>query len=143
MSINGCDKHPIYNALFAIGFTNDSITNNVYSGLVQAQNALNTIMNCFIVFGLVSFTWIFVGFSLAYEGDYLGIMDDLLADFLNGINGVNTNGIPQLLNIIYQMIFTLIASAVITGSLVGRVKLSVLAIFLSFRVFWSMLFWLI
>lgn len=89
-------------------------------------------MNCFIVFGLVSFTWIFVGFSLAYEGDYLGIIDDLLADFLNGINGVNTNGIPQLLNIIYQMIFALIASSVITGSLVGRVKLSVLVIFFIF-----------
>ena len=107
-----------------------------YSGLVQAKNALNTIMNCFIVFGLVSFTWIFVGFSLAYEGDYLGIIGDRSAAFLNGVNGVNANGVPQLLHVIYQMMFALIASAVITGSLVGRVKLSVLAIFL---IFWSIL----
>lgn len=107
-----------------------------YSGLVQAKNALNTIMNCFIVFGLVSFTWIFVGFSLAYEGDYLGIIGDLSAAFLNNVEGVNANGVPQLLNVVYQMMFALIASAVITGSLVGRVKLSVLAIFL---IFWSIL----
>lgn len=107
-----------------------------YSGLVQAKNALNTIMNCFIVFGLVSFTWIIVGFSLAYEGDYFGIIGNLSAAFLNGINGVNDNGVPQILSVIYQMMFALIASAVITGSLVGRVKLSVLAIFL---IFWSIL----
>lgn len=105
-----------------------------YSGLVQAKNALNTIMNCFIVFGLVSFAWIFFGFSLAYGGDYFGIIGDFSAVFLSDIKGLNANGVPQILNVIYQMMFALIASAIITGSLVGRIKLGVLALFL---VFWS------
>ncbi len=105
-----------------------------YSGLVQAKNALNTIMNCFIVFGLVSFAWIFFGFSLAYGGDYFGIIGDFSAVFLNDVKGVNANGVPQILYVIYQMMFALIASAIITGSLVGRIKLGVLALFL---VFWS------
>lgn len=105
-----------------------------YSGLVQAKNALNTIMNCFIVFGIISFAWIFFGFSLAYGGDYFGIIGDFSAMFLRGIKGINDNGVPQMLNAIYQMMFALIASAIITGSLVGRIKLGVLAVFL---VFWS------
>ena len=71
-----------------------------YSGLVQAKNALNTIMNCFIVFGLVSFAWIFFGFSLAYGGDYFGIIGDFSAVFLNDVKGVNANGVPQILYVI-------------------------------------------
>ena len=52
-----------------------------YSGLVQAKNALNTIMNCFIVFGIISFAWIFFFFFLAYGGDYFGIIGDFWAMF--------------------------------------------------------------
>lgn len=29
-----------------------------YSGMIRSKNTLNTIMNCFIVFGVITFAWI-------------------------------------------------------------------------------------
>ena len=105
-----------------------------YSGLVSTKNTLNTIMNGFIVFGVISLQWIVVGYSLAFSGDVSGIVGTLDFAFLENVAGVNDNGVPNLLNMAFQMMFALIASSIITGSLVGRVKLGVLVVFL---LFWS------
>ena len=106
-----------------------------YSGMVRSKNALNTIMNCFIVFGVITLQWIIVGFSLAFSGNsFNGIVGDLSNFALSGITGYNAAGVPNILFVLFQMMFALIASAIITGSLVGRVKLGVLVIFL---IFWS------
>lgn len=108
-----------------------------YSGMVKTKNTLNTIMNCFIVFGVITLQWILVGFSLAFGDDNgLGIIGSLQYITLDGISGYNQNGVPNILYVIFQMMFALIASAIITGSLVGRVKLGVLVIFL---LIWSTL----
>lgn len=106
-----------------------------YSGMVRTKNAINTIMNCFIVFGVITLQWIVIGFSLAFGGDSgFGIVGTLQNLGLDGISGYNDDGVPNILYVLFQMMFALIASAIITGSLVGRVKLGVLVIFL---IFWS------
>lgn len=50
--------------------------------------------------------------------------------FVANTTSVNENGIPNILFVIFQMMFALIAAAIITGSLVGRIKLGVLVVFL-------------
>ncbi len=108
-----------------------------YSGMVKTKNSLNTIMNCFIVFGVITLQWILIGFSLAFGGDGgSGIVGTLQNIALEGIDGYNSDGVPNILYVIFQMMFALIASAIITGSLVGRIKLGVLVVFL---IFWSTL----
>lgn len=106
-----------------------------YSGMVRSKNTLNTIMNCFIVFGVITLQWIILGFSLSFGADSgAGLVGGFGNFLLEGITGYNASGVPNILFVIFQMMFALIASAIITGSLVGRVKLGVLVIFL---IFWS------
>lgn len=106
-----------------------------YSGMVRSKNTLNTIMNCFIVFGVISIQWVIIGFSLSFSNNSTnGIVGDLSNFALNGISGYNDAGVPNILFVLFQMMFALIASAIITGSLVGRIKLGVLVVFL---IFWS------
>lgn len=108
-----------------------------YSGMVKRENTLNTIMNCFIVFGIITLQWIIIGYSLAFGSDSsMGVIGSLEHFALEGISGYNDNGVPNILYVVFQMVFALIASAIITGSLVGRVKLGVLVIFL---LIWSTL----
>lgn len=35
-----------------------------YSGIIRSKNTLNTIMNCFIVFGVITLQWVVLGFNL-------------------------------------------------------------------------------
>lgn len=108
-----------------------------YSGMVRSKNTLNTIMNCFIVFGVISLQWVVLGFSLAFGNDTgLGLIGSFENFVLESISGYNASGVPNILFVIFQMMFALIAAAIITGSLVGRIKLGVLVVFL---LFWSTL----
>lgn len=108
-----------------------------YSGMVKSKNTLNTIMNCFIVFGVITLQWVFIGFTLAFGQDLgFGIMGDLGNFALKDVSAYNDLGVPNILFAIFQMAFALIAAAIITGSLVGRIKLGVLVVFL---LFWSTL----
>jgi len=106
-----------------------------YSGMVKSKNTLNTIMNCFIVFGVISLQWCFIGFTLAFgEDSGYGFVGDLGNFALKNIEGFTQTGLPNILFVVFQMMFALIACAIITGSLVGRIKLGVLVVFL---LFWS------
>lgn len=105
-----------------------------YSGLVGSKNTLNTIMNGFIVFGVVTFQWVAIGYSLSFSGDVFGFIGDFKFAFWQNLQGVNENGVPNILFAAFQMMFALIATSIITGSLVGRVRLGVLVVFL---LFWS------
>ena len=67
-----------------------------YSGLVSTKNTLNTIMNGFIVFGVISLQWIVVGYSLAFSGDVSGIVGTLDFAFLKNVAGVNENGVTTI-----------------------------------------------
>ncbi len=107
-----------------------------YSGLVSAKNTLNTIMNSFIVFGFITLQWVVLGYSLAFSGDVWGVVGDFNFAWMNHLQGENAFGVPNVLFMAFQMMFALIASSIITGSLVGRVKLGVLVVFL---LLWSTL----
>lgn len=106
-----------------------------YSGMVKSKNTLNTIMNCFIVFGVITLQWIVLGYTLSFGADLgFGFVGNLDNFFLKNLAGFNSSGVPNILFMAFQMMFALIACAIITGSLVGRIKLGVLVVFL---IFWS------
>ena len=111
-----------------------------YGGLVRRKNVVNTMMACTFIMGLSVVMWILFGYSLSFGGNHGGIIGDFRWFCLNGI-GMDDAGpyaatIPHFVYIAFQMMFAMITPALITGSLVGRVKFKALFFFV---LFWSIL----
>jgi len=111
-----------------------------YGGLVRKKNVLTIMMQSFISMGIVTFIWVFGGFSLAFGKDIGGIIGNLQYFGLNGIgfapNPSYGPTIPFLAFFIYQEMFAIITPALITGAFADRVTFKSYIIFLFF---WSIL----
>lgn len=106
-----------------------------YGGLVRRKNVVNTMMACVSIMGLAVVMWVAFGYSLAFGGNHGGIIGDFRWAFLHGINmsevGPYADSIPHLVYIAFQMMFAIITPALITGSLVGRMKFKALFFFIA------------
>jgi Amt family ammonium transporter len=108
-----------------------------YGGMVRSKNVLATIMENFILLGVISVLWAFYGYSLAFGpdvGHFIGNLDWL------GLAGVGfepfkaySETIPHQTFMIYQAMFAIITPALITGAFAERLKFST---FLVFMVLW-------
>jgi len=110
-----------------------------YGGMVRRKNILGTIMQSLIVIGLVSVTWLFVGYSLSFGPDVKGIIGGLSWVALHGV-GLDpypdyVATVPHQAFMIYQAMFAVITPALITGAFAERLKFST---FLVFIVLWSL-----
>ena len=111
-----------------------------YGGLVRRKNVVNTMMACVAIMGLSVVMWVLFGYSLSFGGNHAGIIGDFRWFGLSGI-GMDEAGpyaatIPHLVFVAFQMMFAMITPALITGSLVGRVKFKALFLFIAL---WSVL----
>ncbi|MBI5519211.1 MAG: ammonium transporter [Desulfovibrio sp.] len=96
-----------------------------YGGMVRSKNVLATIMQSFILLGLVSIIWAVCGYSLAFGTDQGGIIGSLEYLFLNGVGmeaGPFSETIPHLAFMIFQCMFAVITPALITGAFAERMK---------------------
>jgi len=97
-----------------------------YGGMVRSKNVLATIMQSFIIVGLVSIVWAVLGYTLAFGTDQGGIIGGLDFLFLNGVGMDATGGpvenIPHLLFMVFQCMFAVITPALITGAYAERMK---------------------
>lgn len=69
------------------------------------------------------------GYSLSFGGNHAGIIGDFRWFGLNGVGmeaGPYADSIPHLVFCAFQMMFAMITPALITGSLVGRMKFKAL-----------------
>ncbi|WP_297427819.1 ammonium transporter [Clostridium sp.] len=110
-----------------------------YGGMVRRKNVLNTLMSSFFICGLASILWVLIGYSLSFGDDIHGIIGGLNFALFNGVGGdpsAYAATIPHELFAAFQMMFAIITPALITGSLVGRMKFSALFIFIAA---WSVL----
>jgi len=111
-----------------------------YGGLVRGKNALGTIMQSFIMVGLITIQWVLFGYSLSFGPDIGGLIGGLDWVGLNGV-GADPNPdyaatIPHQAFMIYQMMFAIITPALITGAIAERAKFST---FLVFMLLWATL----
>ena len=111
-----------------------------YGGLVRRKNVVNTMLACTALMGLSVVMWVLFGYSLSFGGNHAGIIGDFRWFALNGI-AMNEAGpyaatIPHLVFVAFQMMFAMITPALITGSLVGRMKFKALFIFVAI---WSVI----
>ncbi|MDE2860849.1 MAG: ammonium transporter [Chloroflexota bacterium] len=100
-----------------------------YGGLVRAKNVVSTIMYSFISVAVVSIVWVLWGYSLAF-GDGNEFIGDLSLVGLSGIDINDGETIPDLLFVVFQMMFAVITPALITGAFVERFKFTTYLIFL-------------
>ena len=110
-----------------------------YGGLVRRKNVCNTMMACVAIMGLSVVLWTLFGYSLAFGGNHGGIIGDFRWIALNGVGweaGPYADTIPHLVFCAFQMMFAMITPALITGSLVGRMKFKALFIFVAI---WSVI----
>jgi ammonium transporter, Amt family len=105
-----------------------------YGGLVRKKNVLGTMMQSFILMGLVTVIWAVVGYSLVFsEGSpFLGGLRYL---FLKGVGAAPNPDyavtIPQQTFMVYQLMFAIITPALISGAFAERMKFSAMLLFMT------------
>ncbi len=123
-----------------------------YAGMVRKKNVLATLMQAFTVCCLVSVTWWFVGYSLAFDTGtpYIGdlrqfMLRDIASRIVKGVDtgfvlGADSSNptaftIPETVYMMFQMTFAIITPALIAGAFADRMKFSAMCIFM---VIWSL-----
>ena len=102
-----------------------------YGGLTQNKSVLNTIGMSYVAFCTGTIVWVVAGFYLAFStgNQFIGGFDYIM---LKGITPTNLEGsIPLLLHIAFQGTFAAIAVAIVSGSIIERVKFSTWMLFSS------------
>ncbi len=112
-----------------------------YGGLVRKKNILGVMMQCIFLMGTMSIVWALWGYSLAF-GDHLmgGFVGDGKFLFMNNVlphydkvagqaiypmNGA----IPEMVNMVFQMMFFIITPCLICGAFAERMKFSAMVVF--------------
>ena len=109
-----------------------------YGGLGRRKNVINTMMMSVLPLAIASLLWVVAGYSLSFGGHgyFFGNISHL---FLHGVSETTSSrglAITDLLFSAFQMMFSIICVAILTGSVVGRMRFTPLAIFV---VFWLLL----
>lgn len=109
-----------------------------YGGMVQQKNVLSTIMHSVFALGLVTLTWVTIGYSLAFGESQGGLIGGLDHAFLSGVGLTPRDGqtIPHILFMAFQGMFAIITCAIISGAYAERLKFSS---YIAFTVLWSVL----
>ena len=109
-----------------------------YGGMVRRKNVLGTIMQSFILIALITFEWVYLGYTMSFGPDMGGLLGDLSWFGLSGV-GIEPNPdyaptIPQIVFMIYQCMFAVITPALITGAFAERMRFGP---FLIFSLLWA------
>jgi ammonium transporter, Amt family len=113
-----------------------------YGGLVRKKNLVSTIVQCFVIFAIISIVWALWGYSLVFGesiNGFIGFSPGLLGMGTLGIHDVNSAlapAIPELLFFAFQLKFAAITPALIIGACAERFRFKSLLIFM---VLWSTL----
>lgn len=103
-----------------------------YGGLERRKNVISTMMMSVVSLAIATVMWFAVGYSLSFSGDG-NLIGDLGHAFFQGVSdSESTRGltIPDSLFAVFQMMFSIITVGILTGSVVGRMRLKPLLIFI-------------
>jgi Amt family ammonium transporter len=106
-----------------------------YGGLVRRKNLIATIVECLMIFSVVSLVWALWGYSLAFGtpalNGYIGNFQNLgLINIGAAPNPLYSAAIPELLYFAFQLKFAAITPALIIGAFAGRARLKPMLIFI-------------
>jgi Amt family ammonium transporter len=94
-----------------------------YGGLVRTKNVLGTMMHSFVAMAIIGVLWVVCGYALSFGENILGGFVGWNKDyfFLNGIDDVISNGVPEYVLAMFQGKFAIITPALISGAIAERV----------------------
>lgn len=107
-----------------------------YGGLVRSKNMLSVLMQCLVIFSLVSLLWAIYGYSFAFtEGNaFFGGTDRLFMKGLtpDAVTATFSKGvvIPELVFFCFQCAFAAITCSLIIGAFAERAKFSAVLVFI-------------
>jgi len=105
-----------------------------YGGMVRRKNVLGTILQSFIIVGIVGVQWVLFGYSLAFGPDRWHLIGSLDWIGLRHV-GLTPNPdysatIPHQAFMIFQAMFAIITPALITGAFAERMRFKSFFIFM-------------
>jgi Amt family ammonium transporter len=109
-----------------------------YGGMVRSKSVLAMLMQCFVAIGVVTVTWVLVGYTIAFGGGnrFFGDLRFLgLRDGHADVPGFDLH-VPPLLFSMFQLMFAVITVALIAGAVADRMRLGA---FVTFAALWSVL----
>jgi ammonium transporter, Amt family len=106
-----------------------------YGGMVSSKNIISTMLQSVIAMSVISIVWVVVGFSLGFGDSIGGIIGNPLTYFMfRGVGSDTHPGlsptVPLLLFAMFQLKFSIITPALITGSFAERVRFSSYILFM-------------
>lgn len=106
-----------------------------YGGMVRKKNVISTMLQSMVALGVISVTWVAVGFSLCFGESIGGIIGNPMTFFMYRGVGMLTHPdfsptIPFALFSLFQLKFAIITPALISGAFAERVKFSSYLIFM-------------
>jgi len=111
-----------------------------YGGMARNKNVLGTLMQSFIMLGIITVEWVLWGYSMAFGPDHGGIIGGLDWFGLKGVgmepSAVYGPTIPHMVFMVFQCMFAIITPALITGAFAERIKFSA---FMLFSILWGTL----
>ena len=120
-----------------------------YGGMVRRKNVLSVLAQCFLITGLVTILWVFVGYGMIFGGTNNPAKEDLVSGWvgspmicwmLNNVtsapNGNYSYWVSENVYSMFQLMFAVITPALIIGSIAERMKFKAIFIFM---VLWMLL----
>ncbi len=106
-----------------------------YGGMLRKQSMSSMITQTLIAMGVMTISWISVGYSLAFggEGLIIGNLDHL---FMSGLTESAPSGISEMEFALFQGMFAMISAAIVLGACAERIRYTAVVWFL---VLWSIL----
>jgi ammonium transporter, Amt family len=106
-----------------------------YGGMVRKKNVISTMLQSMVALGVISLTWVAVGFSLCFGESIGGIIGNPMTFFMYRGVGMFTHPdfsptIPFALFSLFQLKFAIITPALISGAFAERVKFSSYLVFM-------------
>lgn len=106
-----------------------------YGGMVRSKNVITTMLQVFVVIGIVSVQWVLFGYSLAFGPDVHHVVGSLSWIGFKGVGAAPDTDyagtIPNELYAIFQLMFAIITPALIVGGLAERMKFKAFLLFIT------------
>ncbi|MDO4666458.1 MAG: ammonium transporter [Streptococcus sp.] len=103
-----------------------------YGGLGRRKNVINNMMMTIVPIAIAGILWIICGYSLSFSGtgSFIGNFNHLFLENVSSTDVGVASSISDLTFSLFQMMFSIITIAIVTGSVSGRMRFTPLMIFM-------------
>ena len=121
-----------------------------YGGMVRKKNVLSVLAQCFLITGLVTILWVFVGYGMIFGGTggdniakedvvagWVGspTIDWMLKNVTSAPNSNYSYWVSENVFAMFQLMFAIITPALIIGAIAERMKFKAILVFMTLWMF--------